>query len=208
MKLLAFLFSALVISSAYAQSDSETVHNRFHISYLFGIDYNVLQTSLPRPDSVNIGNHAGLRFGISGNLRLNNTISFVPKAELAFGNSQVIQSDGARSVTSWKVFPASVDVRLHLVFKDHRKTWKPYLVTGPSFKLPINAHVNLQRSLRYDTGALIAADFGVGLEREFRNFRFAPELRHSMGLKNISKTAGINQLYLHTFSLVLNFKGI
>src|SRR5690606_29433751 len=119
-----------------AQQDSVTPKKRIQVGFLTGIDYNFLQTPLRIPDTVSTANRPGLRLGIQTHYAFNDVWGLAPKAEVAFGNTQVIRSNGTRSVTSWKVFPTSLDVRLRVRVKGKQKNWRPYLQTGPSVKIP------------------------------------------------------------------------
>ena len=94
-----------------------------------------------------------------------------------------------------------------------RVNTRMYMIAGVT--MGIETNVKRSRGGAGSTGRLdtqtsdFTLDYGVGYERFFEFFKFAPELRFSHGLKNVfqgSANSGINRLTTHTVTLYLNFE--
>lgn len=108
-----------------------------------------------------------------------------------------------------------VEVPLLLKYKSKRRVnTRMYLIGGVTFGF----ETNVKNKIRFGADQLntnksdITLDYGVGLERFFEFFKFAPELRFSHGLINMvpstgmQTTPGIERLTTHAISIYLNFE--
>ena len=86
------------------------------------------------------------------------------------------------------------------------KTYKHLLFCGDIHD-NYDAIPNFIRDRGLDTCAVFqVGDFGIGFENRIRRFVFAPELRYSLGLLNISENPSLQGLHFNKISLVFNFK--
>jgi len=107
-----------------------------------------------------------------------------------------------------------LEIPLLVKYKSKRRVnTRMYMIAG----VTMGIETNVKRSRggggsagRLDTQTSdFTLDYGVGYERFFEFFKFAPELRFSHGLKNVfqgSANSGINRLTTHTVTLYLNFE--
>lgn len=108
-----------------------------------------------------------------------------------------------------------IEIPLLLKYKSERRgNSRMYMLAGFSLGL----ETNVKRNRGGNSGVLdtrtsdFTFDYGVGYERFFEFFKFAPELRFSHGLGNVlnpspnSNTSGIKKLTTHTVTLYLNFE--
>lgn len=107
-----------------------------------------------------------------------------------------------------------LEIPLLVKYKSKRRVnTRMYMIAGVT--MGIETNVKRSRGGAGSTGRLdtqtsdFTLDYGVGYERFFEFFKFAPELRFSHGLKNVfqgSANSGINRLTTHTVTLYLNFE--
>ena len=108
-----------------------------------------------------------------------------------------------------------VDFPLLLKYKSERRNnTRMYLLAGGAFSVESNVRrKEIQGVTKLSTGTIdFAIEYGIGLERFFEYFKFAPELRFSHGLVNLYRPTnnvagvGINKLTTHSVTLYLNFE--
>jgi len=87
-----------------------------------------------------------------------------------------------------------------------------YLVAGVSGSIRAGKEDQATSIDRLEIGKTnMQFEFGIGLERYFEFFKFAPEIRYARSFGNVMTDAnnfyhnGINRLVTHTFSLYLHF---
>jgi hypothetical protein len=108
------------------------------------------------------------------------------------------------SKTTYDIFPASLDIMTHIIYKISNLKKNLYLLIGPNYKIPINK--KNETNIVIKTNPDFAIDFGIGLENKLKYFIFAPELRYSFGLLNVNKSPSLQTLKFNNFSLIFNFK--
>ena len=123
---------------------------------------------------------------------------------VSFNNTRISRLESSQLKT-WKVFPASIDLRIHAAFTDRNNRLEPYFFIGPGIKIPLVAHVNLQNNLNYNSHGSATLDLGIGINKKLKAFCLQPELRYSFGLNNLSTTPGVRSMYFHTLSLLIKF---
>jgi len=107
-----------------------------------------------------------------------------------------------------------LEIPLLVKYKSKRRVnTRMYMIAGVT--MGIETNVKRSRGGGVSNGRLdtqtsdFTLDYGVGYERFFEFFKFAPELRFSHGLKNVfqgSSNTGISRLTTHTVTLYLNFE--
>ena len=108
-----------------------------------------------------------------------------------------------------------IDFPLLLKYKSERRNnTRMYLLAGGTFSIESNVRrKEIQGVSKLSTGTMdFAIEYGLGFERFFEYFKFAPELRFSHGLVNLYRPTnnvagvGINKLTTHSVTLYLNFE--
>ncbi len=176
--------------------------------------YKCFVTRVPCPVYIEIaeknealikGVDPGIRMGIFAEYEALDFLFIAPRAELSFNNGKVDlpNLDGSNSV--YEVMPISLDLMAHFIFKKEGSRLSPYFLVGPNFKMPLSQKTD--DTTEFPTAPDFAIDFGIGVDKAFRDFWFAPELRYSYGLLNVNENPAIQSLGFHSVSLVLNFKG-
>jgi hypothetical protein len=136
--------------------------------------------------------------------KLTDHLSFSPKSELSFNDSKIIVFTNPDDKEIFQVYPVILEFASHLTYKLCNHKTSPYILFGPTCKVPLSGDKKVQyATMRSD----IALDFGIGIDKKLSYFNFAPELRYSLGLMNLRGMNAVGQLYFHTVTLVLNFKG-
>lgn len=199
------IFVLLLSKSALSQTMENaqvTPLKRLHVGFNLGVNYsNLLVTD--KPAYAEISNKIGGRLGILADFRLNKIISWSPKAELAFHDNKIRFQPTEDISYTYKVMPMSLEIMNHFVFKDAKRKVSPYFYFGPNVRIPLQKRITDTSQFR--TNPDFAIDFGIGLEKPFNSFRIAPELRYSMGLRNVNGSAMIKSVKFHTVSLIFNF---
>lgn len=108
-----------------------------------------------------------------------------------------------------------LEIPLLLKYKSKRRVnSRMYMIAGVTMAV----ETNVKRNRGSSSGVLdtkstdFTIDYGVGYERFFEFFKFAPELRFSHGLVNVLQpthsgtTVGVKKLTTHTVTLYLNFE--
>lgn len=205
MKKVSFAALLIIISIfSYAQSDDSDAKKKVQFGFNLGVNYANLYSKKALPTNMEVSNGPSFRLGLLSSIKFNDVISLWTKGELAFNQSKVLFSDLDNS-TFYKVMPISLEFAPHLVFSKNNGNLNPFVFIGPSIKLPVEER--MPSTSLYLTGKDFAVDFGIGLNKVLPYFNFAPELRYSFGLLNISKHPAIETLNFHSISLIFNFIG-
>lgn len=199
------IFVLLLSKSALSQTMENaqvTPLKRLHVGFNLGVNYsNLLVTS--KPHYAEISNKIGGRVGILADYRFNKILSISPKAELAFHDNKILFAPSEANSHTYQVMPMSLEFMNHFVFSDYKKKVNPYFYFGPNVKIPLEKRTNDPSQFRTNTD--FAIDFGIGLNKPFNGFRFAPELRDSMGLLNVNGSPLVKSVKFHTVTLIFNF---
>ena len=191
----------LLCSIGFGQTKDSTT--KFVFGFNLGLNYSNTQVKSSDP-SVNYTNGAGFRIGVLLDWKLSKHLSFSPKIELAFHSTKITVAKKTIGEEVYEIYPVVLDFAPHITYKLMDKKNAPYLLLGPSFKIPLNG----SNGVKYATHrSSLALDFGFGLDKKLTYFNFAPELRYSIGLMNLSGINVVKQLYFHNVTLVMNFKG-
>jgi hypothetical protein len=189
---------------AFAQTISNETEKKSKLGFNFGINHSLLQSKNAIPKNAVIYNGFGTRLGLIMDCIISKKLHFSPKIEMAFNESGVITTNSDNTTTTYKIFPNSLEIMSHLVYKIGKGKAIPYLMLGPNFRTPVVKEAS--SSSNFKNKSDLAIDFGIGLENRLKHFSYAPEIRYSLGLLNINKNPTIPQLNYHSISMVLNFK--
>lgn len=188
----------------FSQSENNDTNSKFRFGFNLGVNYSMLQPKEGLLSRSEIYNGVGFKLGLMMDYALSKNLSVSPKTELSFNHSGVESENNDNSLTNYKVFPISLDIMAHLVYKIGDGKTTPYLLAGPNFRLPLKNKP--KSSAEFKTQPDFAIDFGIGLENGLKYFIFAPELRYSLGLLNVNGYPLIESLNYHNISLTFNFK--
>lgn len=204
-KVAVFVVSILIGSLSYSQAENSTQDKRLKFGFNLGTNYSLLRHDGAYPTNATPSSGLGFQLGVFADFRLNSYLAIAPKAELSFNNADVdfTLSDG--SVSNYEVLPTTINFMSHFVFRNNSKSFSPYCYIGPNIKIPLEKKSGSTTS--YPSGTDFAIDFGLGLDKTFDSFNFAPELRYSFGLLDVNKNPALNSLTFHSVALIFNFYG-
>lgn len=188
----------------FAQSENKDTDSKLRFGFNFGANYSFLQSNEALPSNAEINNGIGAKLGVFMDYSISKSFLFSPKTELAFNKSGIETANNDNSISTYKVFPNSLDIMTHFVYKLGERKTIPYILAGPNFRLPLKN--KSKSSAEFTNKADLAIDFGIGLENRLKHFIFAPEIRYSMGLLNVNANPTFQTLNYHNISLMLNFK--
>lgn len=195
---------AFCVFLVFAQTENENTDSKLRFGFNLGTNYSFLQSKESLPSNAQVYTGIGVKLGVIMDYSISKKFSFSPKTELTFNNSGVETTNNDNSISTYRVFPISIDFMTHFVYKMGDGNTFPYLLLGPNFRLPLEN--NSKSSSEFKNKADLAIDFGIGLENRFKHFIFAPEIRYSLGLLDVNENPAFQTLKYHNLSLVLNFK--
>ncbi|NOZ46778.1 MAG: PorT family protein [Chlorobi bacterium] len=193
------LWSVIVIS----QIENDKYDSKFRFGFNLGSNYSNLQSKEILPNNAKISNGIGFSLGVFMDYLITESFIFSPKSELSFYNSSVEFVNNDNFKYTYEIFPISLNLMTHFVYKIGNSKVIPYFFAGPNFKIPISKKPH--SSSEFYTNSDFAIDFGIGLENRTKYFIFAPELKYSFGLLNINESPNLQTLNFHSISLIINF---
>ncbi len=196
------LLLSLAVLPCSAQQDTTTSSIAFGFS--LGTNYALLDINTAAGQARSV-NGAGFRMGTLTEWQLNNTWSLSNQVELSFNPTRVEALNGGDVVSSYKVYPALLDVSLHAVRGWSGKAHRIYVLAGPMLRVPASTK-NDEFSSPIDR-ADVAIDIGIGREKRLAKFRVAWELRYAHGLRDLQAPGQEGALHFRTLMLNLCFKG-
>jgi hypothetical protein len=194
-----FVFSANYL----AQNQPENVKKT---TYGFGasINYSNLAVQSNQGFENDLKNNLGFEVGLLMERRLSAVAFLSPRINLSFNNIRFNEIDGQGNENQFKVMPMRLDFMMYAIFRDQKQKLQPYFFFGPSIKTPLDkSPIGMKQ---YSLVTDIGLDLGIGLNKVLPNFQFAPELKYSFGLMNLTRSEGVNKMNLHMLSLVFNIK--
>lgn len=188
---------------AFSQAEDHMNESRIKFGFNLGANYSNLMAEKGLPSDAFITNGSGFRLGLIADYQILDFLFVSPKTEMSFNNGEVnfVNPDGSLSVYS--IMPISLDFMVHFIFKKKTGNLRPYLYFGPDFKIPVKKKSS--NPLTYSSNSDLAIDFGIGLDKAFTEFHFAPEIRYSFGLFDVNQNPAIPSLTFHNVSVILNF---
>ena len=204
-----FLFIVLLLHfiRISAQNTTKLSEKQITVGINIGANYSALTskslTSASPP--VKIFNGNAFRLGIIANYQLTELFSISPKAELAFNDPDIKFTDENGETLRYGINPISTDLMAHLVLKKRSAKLKPYIFLGPEVKIPLfKGDIN---TAIYPLHPDFGIDIGIGLEKSFTHFNFAPELRYTYGSFKQEQLQGKEKISVHNLSLLFSFSG-
>lgn len=189
----------------FSQTKQKPADPKFRFGLSFGPNYSHLYSQEALPTNADIENGIGFKLGVLMEYSLSKYLSISPKLELSYNNSKLVFLAPDNSKFSYTINPVDLDFMTHLIYKTGKGKQNVYFLAGPNLKFPLAKKSSSYKD--FNTKTDLAFDFGIGLENKYRYFRFAPELRFSIGCLNISDdTTILSNLKMNTISLVFNFK--
>jgi len=193
--IIVLLFSSF---ATLAQSEKSTNEKKLTLGFNIGLHHTDLHAAEALPANASIANNLGIRLGFLANYQVSRMLSFTPKAEISFHESQVNVGD----TQAFYEVPTTLELMTHAVFRNESMKLSPYFLFGPNVKIPVS-----NDAANSSTNTDLAIDFGFGIMKGFSKFNFAPEIRYSYGLRNIHQDPSIGSLRYNNVVLVLNFLG-
>ena len=182
--LVALLISVITFSQNNDPNNKEsqisTIKSQF--GFNLGADYSLAQnfTSIDTfgvyPSS--IYNALGIRLGVFGDIKIQQRITLLPKAELSLNYTTLEEENN-----TYKLGPANLYFMFHgkINFSKRDKKVNPYAAFGPGMRVPLNSN----KEGVYNTVSAWSGDISMGLDLDLNWFYLSPEIRFSHGLTNI-----------------------
>ncbi|MEM5567122.1 porin family protein [Psychroserpens sp. AS72] len=186
----------------FSQSEKESNEKKLKYGFNLGVNYSNLLAKESLPNNSDIYNEIGFSAGLIMNYKLTEDLSISPKVELSINKSGIKTTNNDDSVSLYKIFPASLDIMTHLIYKIGNGNTTPYVLVGPKLNLPVFG--KSKSDYEYKNSTDFSIDLGIGLENKLKHFSISPEIRYSLGLFNINENPNFKTLNYHKISLVLN----
>ena len=191
-----YLFSQRVYSSGKILNSQEVDQKRLHFGFTLGLnvmDYairNSVKDTITRAEQVTFS--PGFSVGIVTDLKLQENFSLRFQPGLEFGDRTILYSNDDKLETApAETVIETVVINLPLLLKYRAKrisNYRPYLVGGFSYKMDVQAPTKLD----VDDGVMIrlkpnyfSLELGAGIDFYLPYFKFATELKFSLGLQDI-----------------------
>lgn len=225
--LVLFLFGSTLFAQRQTQgvtlhrldSDKKKVQYGFflgaHQNY-YGIKYSEAFDTPQYEDISSIVSQksAGFNLGFMVNFRLDDqfTLRTVPvKIGLYQHTVDYMYTDG--DVENQLIESTRIEPGIYLKYRSiRRNNTRMYLVFGGSASMRAGKDDLVTSDDRLEIRRLNAQlEFGIGLEKYFEFFKFAPEIRYARGMMNVMNNTsniyhdGLSRLTTHTFTLYLHF---
>lgn len=204
MKFFLTVTLAFCVFGVFSQTENKNIDSKLRFGFNLGTNYSFLQSKESLPSNAELYTSIGAKLGVFMDYSISKNFLFSPKTELTFNNSGVKTTNNDNSISSYKVFPISIDIMTHFVYKIGESKTVPYLLLGPNLRLPLEKISKSSSGLKNKPD--LAIDFGIGLENRLKYLIFAPEIRYSLGLLDVNENPAFQTLKHHNISLVLNFK--
>ena len=200
------MISAIAFTlSAFAQTETSVA--KLHFGFNLGFNYSNLQATKSNLSAAEVRteNNLGIRMGIITEYEMGKHFSFSQKTEMAFNDGKVSLHKSGDEYETYNIVPVTIELPTHFQYKFKAEKSSPYVLFGVCYKLAFIDEKNPPLEMTKTTD--VALDLGIGFNRIFPSFNFAPELRYSYGLMNLSSVDAISNLKMHSVSLLFNFKG-
>ncbi|NLE04816.1 MAG: hypothetical protein GX638_08450, partial [Crenarchaeota archaeon] len=94
----------------FSQSENNDVDSKIRFGFNLGGNYSILLSKESLPSGTEIYNGVGLKIGLFMDYSLSKNLLFSPKTELSFNYSGIEKINNDNSITSYQVYPVSLDV--------------------------------------------------------------------------------------------------
>jgi len=196
-------FAILSTSLQIAGQHNELPENK-KLMFGFNIGANYSNVLAPGNPSARSNNGGGFSLGLVMSESISEQLFLSPKAELSFNDCNIVYSNAANAESIYPIYPVSINIMMHIAYRLKKSKRSAYLLIGPNARVPLveNRVTNV-----YGNNPDLAIDLGFGFEKLLKYFCLAPEFRYSIGLLNVNKDPGLDHVYFHNITFVLNFKG-
>ena len=190
-----YLFSQRVYSSGRVQNNQRVDQKRLHFGFTLGLnimDYAIRNSAKDNVKAEQVTFSSGFSVGIISDLKLQENFSLRFQPGLEFGERTILYSnDNNLETPPAESIMESVVINLPLLLKYRAKridNYRPYLVGGFSYKMDVQAPTkldvedNVMISLKPNYFSL---ELGAGIDFYLPYFKFATELKFSLGLQDI-----------------------
>ncbi|MDF1672633.1 MAG: outer membrane beta-barrel protein [Vicingaceae bacterium] len=204
MKKVIIIVSLLGLScSGFCQTEKLTKEKKTTFGFNIGGFQTMIKSDDALPQNFKINNSSGFRLGILLDQKLGRKFSISPKAELGFSSSDVSFSQETDINISKPIYNTHLEFMTHMVWRRSDLKINPYVLIGPSIRVPLTKENEISITNNYDAGI----DIGFGFDKAFTHFNIMPEIRFSSGVMNILKDSNFPKVRYNSISLVFNFRG-
>lgn len=201
-------FTLVALLSAGTSFSQTTKHKRSIVEWgiNFGVNYSWLHAPNTDPSKIlqlSTVNGMVYRLGLVSDIRVSKHLSVQLKPEFSLNDSRMSFTGIDNSKAIYEM-PPTVEVAAHLTYKLFKHTFRPYVLAGPAYKIPLPGASSTDAS--QISRSSVSLDIGAGLERKFKKFTLMPEIRYGHGISNMSGISSVNTLKLHSVILCVNFK--
>ena len=190
-----YLFSQRGYSSGKILNSQEVDQKRLHFGFTLGLnamDYAIRNSAKDNWKAEQVTFSSGFSVGIITDLKLHEDFSLRFQPGLEFGDRTILYSkDDDLNTPPAETVIESVVINLPLLLKYRAKrinNYRPYLVGGFSYKMDVQAPSKLD----VNDGVMISLEpnyfcleLGAGIDFYLPYFKFATELKFSLGLQDI-----------------------
>jgi hypothetical protein len=224
MKVLFITFSILIqsfINLAFCQIKEASSLKKISRGYIFGYGrtkFNINENSWNQTtykdslNSVNSKGSSGFSLGFLLKINLSQYLSFRPKAQLSFEETNLIYNKKVNGTEKIKIEQLFLDLPLHFTIQSCKGKNMPYALLGPTIRFALGSDdpEDKLHLKKFD----VSTDLGIGIELKQKQFVIAPEFIFSKGLMNMK--GSINNLYNNvldtyrkrSFYVVLNLRSL
>ena len=204
MKKVIIIASLFGLSSPiFCQSEELTKEKKTTFGFNIGGFQTMIKSDESLPDNFKINNSSGFRLGILIDQKIGKKLSISPKAELGFSSSEVSISQEPDINISNSIYNTHLEFMTHMVWRRSDLKINPYILIGPSIRVPLTKENEISITNSYDAGI----DIGIGFDKGFSNFNIMPEIRLSTGFMNIIENTTLPKIRYNSISIILNFIG-
>lgn len=170
--------------------DDKPIHFGFSLGFNM-MDYRIEHSQAALDDGVYIGLHK-LRPGINihaiANLRLTDDLDLRALPGISFGEREMLfQSASDDTVYKYKAESSYLELPILFKYKSKRlNNFRPYLIGGGNFRYDLSGKDEYKSDqLLIINRFNIYGEIGFGLDFYLTYFKFATEIKYSVGLSNI-----------------------
>lgn len=192
---LGHVYSQGIYQSGRILNNQRVDQKRLHFGFTLGLntmDYAIRNSAKDNVRAEQVMFSQGFTVGIISDLKLHDNVSLRFQPGLEFGERTISYTDNPVSgLKRDDITLESVVINLPLLLKYRAKrisNYRPYLVGGASYKIDVQApdHLdpdkNVMLSLKPNFFSL---ELGAGIDFYMPYFKFATELKFSLGLQDI-----------------------
>jgi len=190
-----YIFAQRIYSSGRIQNNQRVDQKRLHFGFTLGLnamDYAIRNSAKDNVKAEQVTFAPGFSVGIISDLKLHEDFSLRFQPGLEFGERMILYSnDDDLGTPPAESVIESVVINLPLLLKYRAKridNYRPYLVGGFSYKMDVQAPTKLD----VEDGVLVSLkpnyfclELGAGIDFYLPYFKFATELKFSLGLQDI-----------------------